>query len=100
MKKSIAMKNKTPEIWSGGQLLAFSGIDGKTDFRNGICLRTGRSGYNLKLKEGYSSELDGKIFYEGQKPDYIELAGDFSGSIQMIKQVQVSFVIPRIFSWK
>ena len=28
--------NRYPTVWGGGQLLAFSGIDGVTDYENGL----------------------------------------------------------------
>ncbi len=36
--------------WTGGQLLAFSGIDGNTDYENGLTLRTAFSGIALEVK--------------------------------------------------
>ena len=62
-----------PDIWGGGQLLAFSGIDGRTDFHRGLCLRTAFSGYDLELKRPH----EGRVRYTGGAPERVELAGDF-----------------------
>jgi len=67
--------NRFHDIWGGGQLLAFSGIDGRTDFENGLCLRTAFSGFTFELKHTGSSQ-DAKIRYTGAAPDRIELTGD------------------------
>ncbi len=69
--------NKYPTIWGGGQLLAFSGIDGTTDFKEGLCLRTSFHGYAFELKQEGYRENDPMIRYIGQKPEKIELTGDF-----------------------
>lgn len=37
------------DIWGGGQLLAFSGLDGKTDFRLGLVGQTSFSGAGLEI---------------------------------------------------
>ena len=34
------MLTETRSVWGNGQLLAFSGIDGATDFDHGLTLRT------------------------------------------------------------
>ena len=52
--------NKLHDIWSGGQLLAFSGIDGQTDFLNGLCLRTAMQGWTFELKKIDIVEFDDK----------------------------------------
>jgi glycogen debranching enzyme len=36
--------------WTGGQLLAFSGLDGRTDYHHGLCLRTAFDGIGLEIK--------------------------------------------------
>ncbi len=69
--------NKYPTIWGGGQLLAFSGMDGTTDYENGLCLRTAMNGYAFELKEGNHKEEVPMIRYIGPKPETIELTGDF-----------------------
>lgn len=66
-----------PNIWGGGQLLAFSGIDGQTDFRSGLCLRTAMQGYAFELKNHTPDSPDAKVIYNGPKPERIELTGDF-----------------------
>ena len=38
-----------PAIWGGGQLLAFSGLDGPTDYDNGLCGRTALDGAGIEL---------------------------------------------------
>ena len=43
--------NRYPTVWGGGQLLAFSGIDGVTDYENGLRLRTAFDGYVFELKQ-------------------------------------------------
>ena len=69
--------NKLHDIWSGGQLLAFSGIDGQTDFLNGLCLRTAMQGWTLELKKTKLDTQDAKIHYIGPQPEKVELTGDF-----------------------
>ena len=69
--------NKIHDIWSGGQLLAFSGIDGQTDFRNGLCLRTAMQGWTFELKNVNLQIPDAKIHYSGSLPEKVELTGDF-----------------------
>ena len=69
--------DRYPDIWGGGQLLAFSGIDGKTDFDNGLCLRTAFSGFAFELKKAAPGGSDARISYTGEAPGKIELAGDF-----------------------
>ena len=69
--------DKIPNIWGGGQLLAFSGIDGQTDFNNGLCLRTAMQGYVFELKNHAPETPDAKVLYTGPKPEKIELTGDF-----------------------
>ena len=39
-----------PAVWGYGQLLTFSGIDGKTDYEAGLCLRTAMEGYIFEVK--------------------------------------------------
>lgn len=40
-------------VWGGGQLLTFSGIDGTTDYERGLLLRSvaGIAGFEVKLPE-------------------------------------------------
>jgi hypothetical protein len=60
-------------VWGPGQLLAFSGIDGKTDYNNGLTARTSFSdtGIDIKLPG------EGKIILSREKPLNVLLAGDF-----------------------
>ena len=69
--------NTYPNIWGGGQLLAFSGIDGQTDFKNGLCLRTAMRGYVFEFKNHEAGSPDAKVIYIGPEPERIELTGDF-----------------------
>lgn len=59
-------------VWGGGQLLAFSGIDGKTDYENGLVMRTSQSSFAIDIKLPGT----GCIKFKG-KPSGILLAGDF-----------------------
>jgi len=68
--------NLFPDIWGGGQLLAFSGIDGQTDFERGLCLRTAMRGYAFELKN-HSDPSDAVVRYIGPEPQRLELTGDF-----------------------
>ena len=69
--------NSYPDIWGGGQLLAFSGIDGQTDFANGLIQRTAMRGYVFEFKNHDPASPDAKIIYKGPEPERIELTGDF-----------------------
>ena len=68
--------NTFPEIWDFGQLLAFSGLEGQTDFRQGLCLRTARNRYAFELKI-HDPEQKAEICYTGPLPERVELTGDF-----------------------
>ncbi|MBQ6472722.1 MAG: hypothetical protein IJJ33_12120 [Victivallales bacterium] len=70
------MKNHYPSIWGGGQLLAFSGLDGQTDYQNGLCLRTAFDGYAFEVKSFSSSSSAPRIRYIGSAPEEIQLTGD------------------------
>ena len=76
--------DKIPGIWGGGQLLAFSGIDGQTDFQHGLCLRTAFRGYSFEFKSRPAQLPEAWLHYTGPGPDRVELAGDlfrfYSGS--------------------
>lgn len=65
------------DIWGGGQLLAFSGIDGKTDFEKGIILRTAMQRYTFEFKDQCKYDVDSFFSYCGTEPDRVELTGDF-----------------------
>ena len=64
---------KYPTIWGGGQLLAFSGMDGTTDYKNGLCLRTVFHGYAFELKTNSDERKAPMIRYTGPEPESIEL---------------------------
>ena len=68
--------NTFPEIWDYGQLLAFSGLEGQTDFWQGLCLRTARNRYAFELKI-HDPEQKAEICYTGPAPERVELTGDF-----------------------
>jgi putative isomerase len=57
--------------WRGGQLLAYSGLDGATDYRNGITGRTAMSHPAIEIK------LPGSARLEFSQPNSILLSGDF-----------------------
>ena len=69
-------KNHLPTIWGGGQLLAFSGLDGKTDYKDGLCLRTSFDGYAFEVKSRDRLSNDPFIRYVGPTPENILLTGD------------------------
>ncbi len=64
--------NNTWNVWGGGHLLATSGLDCKTDFVDGLVLRTveGVSIIEVKLP------ASGAIFIDGAPPEKCWLAGD------------------------
>ncbi len=61
------------DIWSGGQLLAFSGLDGPTDYAAGLCVRTAHAGIGLEVM------LPGRcdVRLGGARPRPVLLAGDW-----------------------
>ena len=69
--------NKFPSVWGGGQLIAFSGIDGQTDFQNGLCLRTAFEKYVFQFKDGAYTPTPPVIRYAGSEVKNLELTGDF-----------------------
>ena len=69
--------NWIPGIWGGGQLLAFSGIDGQTDFQHGLCLRTAFEGYVFEFKSDPEQMPEARLRYTGPAPGCVELSGDF-----------------------
>ncbi len=70
------MNANTLNIWGPGQILAFSGLDGNTDFNNGLVLRTAFdwNGFEIKLPKqgGYIKVKD----FDKASGNFI-LAGDF-----------------------
>ncbi len=76
---------KLLNIWGRGQILSFSGIDGETDFDNGIVMRTAfdECGFDIRLPlEGGSIRFDHKKL----ESDNLMLAGDFfvAGNLKAI----------------
>ncbi len=63
-------------IWGPGQIIAYSGLDGQTDFEHGLVLRTtfSRDGFEIKLPEA-----GGRIYVEPSDlhDPALMLAGDF-----------------------
>ena len=59
-------------IWGGGQLMAFSGVDGKTDYENGLVLRSSFKTTALDVKIPGNAE----IFFSTEKPSQLYLSGD------------------------
>jgi hypothetical protein len=70
------MDVKALNIWGPGQILAFSGLDGSTDFNNGLVLRTAFdwTGFEIKLPENGGAI---KIKNFNKNTDDFTLAGDF-----------------------
>ncbi len=70
------MKENILNVWGPGQILAFSGLDGTTDYDNGLVLRTafGWSGFEIKLPENGGAI---KINNFNHKSDKLIIAGDF-----------------------
>ncbi len=58
--------------WGKGQLLAFSGIDGETDFENGLILRTEETA-SLRIKQ---PGPDGELFFASGVPESCFLSSD------------------------
>lgn len=63
-------------VWGAGQILAFSGLDGSTDYKNGLVLRTAFdwTGFDIKLPKNGGAV---KINNFNTKTKKITLAGDF-----------------------
>ena len=70
------MNINTLNVWGPGQILAFSGLDGSTDFNNGLVLRTAFdwTGFDIKLPEKGGTI---KINNFNKKTDNLTIAGDF-----------------------
>jgi len=62
-----------PDVWGGGHLLAFSGVDGPTDYSQGLVARTGFSGLSMDVKLPGSAHLT----FSEEAPSRTRLAGDF-----------------------
>jgi hypothetical protein len=61
------------DVWGGGQLLAFSALDGPTSFEHGLVGRTSfdRIGIDLTLPGACG------LTFPGERPQNLELAGDY-----------------------
>lgn len=59
--------------WSGGQLLAFSGIDGRTDYHGGLTLRTSfdTPGLDIKLPG------QGRVAFDEEPSGLAQIGGDW-----------------------
>ena len=70
------MKNKKLNIWGPGQILAFSGMDGSTDYKDGLVLRTAFdwTGFDIKLPENGGAIRINNFNTKNKK---LTLAGDF-----------------------
>jgi len=70
------MNTNNLNIWGPGQILAFSGLDGSTDFNNGLVLRTAFdwTGFDIKLPENGGAI---KIKNFNKETDNLTIAGDF-----------------------
>lgn len=60
------------DIWGGGQLLAFSGLDGATPYRQAIVCRTSFVGTGLLVKYPFEARLQ----FSPAKPRSVILTGD------------------------
>ncbi len=60
-------------VWGGGQLLGFSGLDGKTDYVHGLVMRTAFKGCVIECKWPNESA---KIIFSDNAPLQTYLAGD------------------------
>ncbi|MFM2091151.1 MAG: hypothetical protein RLZZ127_1640 [Planctomycetota bacterium] len=62
----------SPSVWGHGQLLAFSGIDGVTDYDGGLCLRTigGMAAIDVKLPGS------ARLWFADAPPRGCDLAAD------------------------
>ena len=70
------MNANTLNVWGPGQILAFSGLDGSTDYNKGLVLRTAFdwTGFDIKLPENGGAI---KINNFNKKNDKLTIAGDF-----------------------
>jgi glycogen debranching enzyme len=70
------MNDNTLNVWGPGQILAFSGLDGSTDFNNGLVLRTafGWTGFEIKLPKNGGAI---KIKNFDTNTNNLTIAGDF-----------------------
>jgi len=75
-------------IWGGGQLLAFSGIDGPTDFERGLTARTAFDGVGINVKLPGTCGL---VFAE-DPPGQVLLASDFFELETSVGRVRGAFL--------
>ena len=68
------MKNVFSTLWTGGQLFAFSGIDGQTAYVNDLIFRTAFNGCALELKAPLEG---GAIVFDTEQPRFAEFSCDF-----------------------
>ena len=61
-------------LWSGGQLLAFSGLEGLTDFANGLVLRTG---FYRKTSLEIMIPIKGSLVVDPNPPEICRLGSDW-----------------------
>ncbi len=62
-----------PSVWGGGQLLAFSGLDGPTDYEHGLTARTSFEGAGLRVMLPAQMALR----FDDAPPARATLTGDF-----------------------
>ncbi len=70
------MNINTLNVWGPGQILAFSGLDGQTDYSNGLVLRTAFdwTGFDIKIPEAGGAI---KLKNFNKNDNRMILAGDF-----------------------
>ncbi len=86
------MKTELLDKWVGGKLLAFSGIDGQTDFQNELIARTNFTNTGITFK------LPGecKVIFDDSLPDSCQFASDnFELTVRDGRVVKFAFVDPR-----
>lgn len=82
------MKENVLNIWGGGQLLGYSGLDGKTDFENGLTVRTSFNGTGLIIKLPGEAVLS----FSENLPDNLIIAGDFFDISVSGKTIKGAFI--------
>lgn len=75
-------------VWGAGQLLAFSGIDGPTDYQHGLVARTAELGCGLRVKLPAQCLLE----FSDTAPTATFLAGDCFGVTTTSGQVRGAFL--------
>jgi len=87
-KKPIQYNISFPNVWGGGQILAFSGIDGTTDFENGLCFRTLHDGIGLELMLPAGAKI---VFGQGL-PEKVVLTSDVIDIVVRTERVRGAFL--------